>query len=464
MREMGHDRQVQLDRFIGQLPSHVAERLAKALEVDRLIGGSDLPHAELLQALRPQLREAPKPARPPNPQRYFCRPFEDLLVNTVPVTKQKGRISRASIVPVWNWLANDLLPEKHKVLCESLLNALVAGEHAQVQHTIAELWRSAATAIRFALETPDRKAIAIRKLGSAVVADDAAEMALLVSAGSDLVRLLEDLPLTLKTLGQKEIAILRGAYDHMNKTQPDLAPYIAVIAMSRLERPSEALHLAGIFAHASNDAMVSNTDVGIVGDLLFSDLDRYTETILAARPPDFDPEKLLPALASFAELSAGMVKELGIRRDGKWGQHLAKSRAAVSQAMEALLVRAPKDINAALPSSRLGAYAKGPRPLELSRPPDPERLAKALRYARIIGQARPYAAAAAFHAKLTDIRQEIGGVLRTTVEELLRDLRAPSPGAYAGEHVAAVLDLCAFILGEEETDLYRRRARATARP
>jgi hypothetical protein len=458
------DKQVQLDRFIGQLPSHVAERLAKALEVDRMTGGSDLPHAELLQALRPQLRETAKPPRPPNPQRSFCRPFEDLLVNTVPVAKQKGRISRVSIGPVWNWLANDLIPDQHKALCEALHGALVAGEHAQVQQTLADLWRAASAAIRSALGTPERKATAIRRLGSAVIADDAAEMALLVSAGTDLVRLLEDLPRPIKTLGQHEIAILRNAYDHMNKTQPDLAPYIAVIAMSRLERPSEALHLAGIFAHASDDAMISNTDVGIVGDILFSDLDHYAEIILAARPPQFDPDTLLPALASFAELSAGMVKELGIRRDGKWGQHLTRSRAAISEAMEALLVRAPKEINAALPSARPGAYGKGPKTLDLSRPPDAERVAKALRYARIIGQARPYAAAAAFHAKLTDIRQEIGGGLRSTVEELLRDLRAPSPGAHAGEHVAAVLDLCTFILGEEETDLYRRRARATARP
>jgi hypothetical protein len=455
------NKQVQLDQYIGQLPSHMAERLAKALEVERLIGRSDLPHDELLQALRPQLREAPKPARAPNPQRYFCLPFQDLLVNEVPVAKQKGRISRASIVPVWNWLQNDLIPERHKVLCENIRAAAEADRRAELHVHLAELWTTLSAAIRSALGQEGGRAAAIARLGSEIAADDAAEMALLTSAGGDLLKLLEHLPRPLKTLGQNEIQILRNAYDHMTRTQPDLAPYIAVIAMSRLERRWEALHLAAVIAHTSNDAVIANTDMGIVGDLLFSDLDRHAQTITCARPPNFDPDALLPALGAFAELSAGMVKELGIRRDGKWGQHLTRLRATVSQTMETLLDRAPKEIQAALPAR--GAYTKGTRPFDLGRAPDAERVERAMRYARVIGGARPHAAAAAFHAKLTNTRDQIGGVLRNTAEELLRDLRAPQVGAHASEHVTVLLGLCSFILGEEETGLYRRRARASGR-
>jgi hypothetical protein len=455
------DKQVQLDRYIGQLPNHVAERLAKALEVDRLIGRSDLPHEELLQALRPQLREAPRP-RAPNPQRFFCRPFEDLLVNEAPAVKQKGRISRASIVPVWSWLENDLMPDRHKVLCENIRRAAAAERHDELQVWVAEFWAQASAAIRSALGSEGGRATAIARLGSEIAADDAAEMALMVAAGSDLAKLLDGLPRPLKTLGQHEIQVLRNAYDHMTRTQPDVAPYIAVIAMSRLERRWEALHLAAVIAHTSNDAVIANTDMGIVGDLLFSDLDRFAQIITAARPPNFDPDTLLHALGAFAELSAGVVKELGIRRDGKWGQQLTKLRAAVSQTMETLLGRAPKEINAALPSSR-AVYARGAKPLELGRPPDPDKVTRALRYARVIAQARPHAAAAAFQAKLTNTRDQVGGVLRSTAEEMLPALRAPEPGAHASEHLAVLLDLCTFVLGEAETNLYRRRARAGLR-
>ena len=105
------DKQLLLSGFLGRLPAHVAARLAKAVEVDRLVGGTGLPHDEILRALRPQLRTAAERVRMPTPLRFFCRPFEDLLTSAKRRVKQKGRIARASIEPVWSWLANELMPE-----------------------------------------------------------------------------------------------------------------------------------------------------------------------------------------------------------------------------------------------------------------------------------------------------------------------------------------------------------------
>src|SRR5690349_19249319 len=113
-----------LSGFLGRLPEHVASRLAKAVEVDRLIGGS-LPHDAILRALRPQLRTGPQHKRTETPLRVFCQPFEDILVDVHRDTKQKGRIARTSIEPVWNWLAEELMPARHAVLVEALRDALV---------------------------------------------------------------------------------------------------------------------------------------------------------------------------------------------------------------------------------------------------------------------------------------------------------------------------------------------------
>lgn len=100
------DKEILLKGFLGQLPNQVVSRLAKAVEVDRLIGGTALPHDEILRAMRPQLRGTGSPTRRvPTPQRLFCRPFEDLLVSGERKAKQKGRIARSSVDAVWNWLA-----------------------------------------------------------------------------------------------------------------------------------------------------------------------------------------------------------------------------------------------------------------------------------------------------------------------------------------------------------------------
>jgi hypothetical protein len=454
-------KQILLDRFLGQLPGHLAGRLAKAVEVDRLIGGKDLPHDALLNALRPQLRQLARRARMPTPQRFFCRPFEDLLVDEVPRVKQKGRISRVSIAPVWHWVANDLIPDAYGAATVDLTEAVLSDRMEQIHAGLKKLWSAAAPAMTAALDGEGRRAEAARRLGSLVVAEDAAEMALLITAGTELMLLQDRLPRPLYALGEHEIAVLRDAFENFNEAQPDIAPYVVLIAMARLERPWEALNLMARISGRSTDTMISNTDAGLAGELLFCDLDRYTQTITAMRPLNLDADRLLEALGAFAELSTGMVKEVGITRHGKWGQRLTKARARVSEAMEVLVERAPKEVLHALPGARVGGFGRGPRPLDLNHPPDPEKSARAMRYAQILAHAKPFAVAAAFHAKLSAVTEELAEALRNVSEDLLRELKAarPEEQAHAQAHFALLLDLFKLVLGEEEAKLLRRRSR-----
>jgi hypothetical protein len=250
----------------------------------------------------------------------------------------------------------------------------------------------------------------------------------------------------------------------LSVTKPDLAPYVALIAMGRLERPWEALRLTAVLSRKSTDTLIANTDLGVVGELLFSDLDIHAGKIQSVRPVELDPETLLAHLAAFTELSSGMVKELGIRRDGKWGQRLAKDRATIAQTLEGLLEKAPKEILAGLPQAKPGGFAKGSKPLDVSRPPDPERVARATRYANLMSHCRPFAVAAAFSAKLNEVQDETTVALRSYSEEILREVRTAVPASHANveAHFQVTLDLCKLVLGEEEADFLRRRARLAA--
>src|SRR6185503_19482856 len=177
-----------------KLPDHVASRLAKAVEVDRLIGGTELPHDEILRALRPQLREVPKPQRVPTPQRFFCRPFEDLLIDAERTTKQKGRIARSSILPIWNWLAHDLMPQQHRELTQVIRDAIVAGREQDIESRLADLWSESSSALKSALADEKRRSFAARKLGGLAIVDDAAEIALLLGGAKIVSELQTRLP------------------------------------------------------------------------------------------------------------------------------------------------------------------------------------------------------------------------------------------------------------------------------
>lgn len=459
------DKEVLLKGFLGQLPDDVVSRLAKAVEVDRLIGGAALPHDEILKALRPQLRgTASNARRVPTPQRLFCRPFEDLLVSGERKEKQKGRIARSSVDIVWKWLASALMPARHNKLTTSLGEAIVALNEEQIERDLGVLWNEASAALKSALADEGRKSVAARTLGGPEVAEDAAEMALMLAQAKTVIEIRARLPKPVVSLTQDDIWFLCDMIDRLAVTAPDFAPYVALVVLGRLERPWEVLRLLTAITRNATDIVISGTDMDVVGELLFSDLDAYAATISSARPINFDPDKVLASLAGFTELSSGMVKELGIRRDGKWGQRLAKDRGAVAQIMENLLQRARKEILAALPPHKGFAFARRHRNLDLSKPTDPERVAKALRYAQLVAYSRPFAVAGAFSARLMKVTEETSLALRTYGEDILTELRATTPEARqrAQEHLAVMLSLCELVLGESETDFLRRRARVPA--
>jgi hypothetical protein len=109
----------------------------------------------------------------------------------------------------------------------------------------------------------------------------------------------------------------------------------------------------------------------------------------------------------------------------------------------------------------MGSFAKNLKPLDLSRQPDPDRVAKAMRYAQLIVHSKPFAVAAAFSARLRETVDETAEMLRTYAEDLIRELRAgPSDTrTRMEEHWVLVISLCSLILGEQETDLLRRRGK-----
>jgi hypothetical protein len=182
---------------------------------------------------------------------------------------------------------------------------------------------------------------------------------------------------------------------------------------------------------------------------------------LSRRQPHFDADELVRHLAAFATLSSGLVKEVEMRRAGKWGQRLLKDRAALAEVMDDYMKRAPREILAALPTLKAGAYAGGPRVPDVSHAPDREKSERALRYAKLIQGCRHIASAASFGAVLTDVQDEIATALHTYCEDMLRELRAAEGErrSHAEQFFALAADLTGLIATPEEREFLRRRGR-----
>ncbi len=451
-----------LQSFLGSLPRHVAERLAKAVEVDRLIDGDALPHDVILEGLRPALRQSKPHDRTLTPLRLFCRPFEDLLIDGPRKEKQKGRIARSSVGPVWDWLRM-LIPGECKSYREEIKTLVLAFKLEDALESVGKFWPLAGEALRTAI-AKDRKA-ARAALGGDLVLGDAEDISLLLCAGPAMLEIQRMLPEPSMALTDELLWDLRNIYDRVVENAPDSAPYVPVVAMCRLSKPWEALKLALAIAHQTQDTLISSTDMGLVGDILFSRMEDCRMAIHATRHPNFDVAALIENLTVFTDISSAIVKEIEILRRGKWGQRLLKDRAAVGAVMDGFMERAPKEIAAALPTQKAG-FTGGGRMPDFSRSADPEKVERGLRYARLLAGCKPLAVPGSFGAKLADAMDEARQILRSYNEDLIKELRTTDTARreIAEQQFPLVVELTALLFSEEEAEFLRRRGKASLAP
>ncbi|MBS0472371.1 MAG: hypothetical protein JSR60_14965 [Proteobacteria bacterium] len=448
-----------LKSFLGGLPEQIASRLAQAVEIDRLIDGKSLPHEMILEGLRPALRRTTGSDRTPTPLRAFCAPFEDLFTLYPRSTKQKGLIARGSVMPVWSWLSQTVMVEQTKDYIRDFKNLTIAGKHEGARDRAQRFWSDAAAVMQARLAEKD---VARRQLGSDIIAADAGEMALLLSVGEDVSAIQHLMPRPVPALTDDILWGLKDIYSRLIDKVPDAAPYVAVIAMHRLARPWEALKLPVSVARQSNDTLISSTDMGLVGEIIFGDIENFGRIVREARHPVFDEVVLLEALTQFTTLSSGIVKGIEIRRDGKWGQRLMKDRAALAETMEGFMERAPKEFVSALPMQKSGSFGGGPKYPDFTKTIDGEKHERGLRYARLVVGCRNLAAAASFGASAKKAEEEMSYHLKGYIEDVVKELRT-AEGVRRGvveRQFEYCCTLTALLFSEAEAENLRRRGKA----
>ncbi|HEU0095246.1 MAG TPA: hypothetical protein VFQ52_02240, partial [Rhizomicrobium sp.] len=301
------------------------------------------------------------------------------------------------------------------------------------------------------------RAAAQKKLGDALAVEDAREMGLLLSAGPQIQKIQEILHKPTASFTENLIWDVRAVYDGLLESHPDVAPYVAVIAMNRLAKPWEALRLPMLITRHTDDTLIAKTDMGLVGEILFTRMDTLKTSIQRTRHPLFDAEILMEEVRVFAGLSSHIVKEIELKRGGEWGKRLLDERALIGQVMETFMDRAPKEFAAALPTQKAAGA-------DFSKPVSAEKREMALRYVRLVSGSRDFAAAASFAAKQKAIFDALCTALQRYNENLVNALKAADPAR--AEIVQAQLEFCAqltvILFGKEDAELLRRRAKAAA--
>jgi hypothetical protein len=298
-------------------------------------------------------------------------------------------------------------------------------------------------------------AAAEKALGGAMAASDVIEMGQLLTVGQDIEKVQGVIPHLAASFNEHLVWEVREIYDRVVLSHPDAAPYIAVVVMNRLARPWEALRLPMLVTRHNDETLLSQTDMGLVGEILFARMEALKTAIKATRHPLFEADVLLNDVKTFAGLSSHITKEIELHRKGEWGKRLLGERVEIGKVMETFMDRAVKEISLALPMTKsTGA--------DFSKALGAEKHAMARKYAQLVSGSRHFAAAASFAAKQKTASEEVCTLLRRYNEDLIKELKARNPerAAVVQAQFELCADLTAMLFSEEEAELLKRRAKA----
>lgn len=450
----------QLQMLVNSLTEKELRKLAAKVELDRDTDMLGLPHNAIMQLLRPSLALIRAP-RVHHAQRIFCMPFEDMLVNGKPDPKPLGKIDRSSIIPMWDWFMMDLTTPEFDMLCKDFVAAQREGDDAASLEAAKGLWRVGGEKITTALEGINKNDRMMRDMAKRFGGENRLNDIIEMAGCLRIAEAIEDTKLHLRPkpmmdIAELEIQAIKRGYTTIAEATPGDEIYFLLSITGRLLESASIFKVLKTLSRKGDDAMLQKTDMGIVGDVVIKELeDTASQINRASAKGNFNEEMMVEDIYVFANGFKLVTDNMGITRDGDWGQRMFKSRAQVSDAIDRKFLHdAEQRIMSALPTK------SGGRVPRLTEWPNDNDFELAEQRAKAIND-------------INQLSKQLGNqsACRNLTSRMLKHFDNYSEGMLkalpqAPEHLAPVAQayvyvavrLMELILGPEDADILRRRA------
>ena len=405
----------------------------------------------VLEQLRKIVREGDDEARPrtENPARFVFRPLEPFLIESnVPV--RPGQIRRASLLPVWQWLAREGAPDLARQFEAALSRSPENGTSPEVEAAARKLQRTAAEALLAILAAGDRRALS--RVGAGEVVEDLPSIATVLQAREAVDTLSGRLSGYMRVFNDGQLEAVINALNVPSLQTPQMLPFALSMVIQRLAAPWQIIRLAIRMAASDDEMRVASTPYGMAVSIALHDLSCLAATLRA------DIKR-----GRFAEVSEhlktlhdgvrGLRTELDLRNDSSWGRQLASIRADISSALQSeidsvpgrvrrlLRQRTDKDIAAA------AAINSG----------DVDETAALIEFVAVC---RTYAGELAINEVTMRTYSDLQHYVEQSTEALVQSLRG-SEGkgrVYRQAQVAAAIRFCDVLFGADYASLMSRAA------
>lgn len=287
-------------------------------------------------------------------------------------------------------------------------------------------------------------------------AEELADVVCLLRHDAVLTQELSHLPEAIANLTQEQVAEIRDAYERICAGAPDASLWLLKIITARLEKTAQIFRIVEKIGKRSDDALVSKTDLADVGDLVLATAEFHAARFL--KPPSDlnEADAAGHALAKYVEVTIGMTREFGIRKDGRWGKTLFAIRAKASGSLETFFKQVEKSFSRALPHPAKGQHGLA-KPGTMPEKPKIEQAEADLRFLAMAGDWASQAAVGSAQKHAADfVRGELDECARALLEILrtAEDIESDK----ASEALALIVRYMRAFKDEENAELIQRRA------
>jgi hypothetical protein len=369
------DKLAQLQTVLDQLSTSEAIALARAVELQRAMGEEKLPTDAILTRLRAHL-QTQKPVRVPTLRRLVAAGFEEFLTGDEDDPRLPGLVPRATIEPWWRGLKRVVGPAVMER--ETQLRRLIAGGNSvhipdfalEAQQDAAGWTRTLIDELRRPGSDPALKALAARPGRLA----DFADIAEILSIAEPLKDALDKILMHLRDLRRLDgrrireltpasVTEIKTYYLALNEAYGLRSRYLALAVLNRLAEPWHILRVGRALSWKPNDALVRDTEFGVIGTRLVLEIQRLSRDIVTiTETPSGTPDCLVltQRVSRYMDAVEGVVNEFGFRRDSEWGEAIMQSRTMAAEALHrALLDRIAQRVLDLMPLTRRPGSPRG---------------------------------------------------------------------------------------------------------
>jgi hypothetical protein len=331
-------------------------------ELERLeMNGIDMPGSADIQArLRAEFRQdGTTRHRTANPSRFFFTPIEQLLVDGSSDHANSGRIARASLTPIWEWISRDLLPTMARDYNATMKELIASDNQRQLRQVANTFQTKVMKALEGTLAAADGAEQVRTKLKAYTAApgvfDDLKKLRQAMQARDALAQFSDSLPERIVEFDEPQVNKMTVLLDAFRKKNPDAVPFALTLVAKRLKEPWQILRLATKPARSKNAADVAATPYAIAVMMV---LDQIEDKRIALRAA-LKNNRVVTAKEILTEIyNTEYAIQVRIDRleDSDWGRRLQAVMDAITAMVEAEVRRFPAEVGHVLGSRRLRSH------------------------------------------------------------------------------------------------------------